>query len=76
MFTGGGISICAGRNFAKHEVLLAVAMIVLKFDVEFIEWITPNGTRSDRPAKDDSGYGNGIAAPPDRDMKVRWRKRW
>ncbi|RWA11965.1 hypothetical protein EKO27_g3134 [Xylaria grammica] len=72
---GGGISICAGRAFAKHEVLLAVAMMVSNFDVEFIEWVNPNGSRSDRPARDHTGYGNGIAAPPDRDMKLSWRRR-
>ncbi|KAF2996349.1 hypothetical protein E8E14_000155 [Neopestalotiopsis sp. 37M] len=54
---GGGISICAGRNFAKQEVLLAVAMLVLKYDIEFIEWLKLDGTSSDRPPMDDDGEG-------------------
>ncbi|KAH6659053.1 cytochrome P450 [Truncatella angustata] len=73
---GGGISMCAGRNFAKREVLIAVAMIISRFDVEFVDWIKPDGTHSERSAWDNSGYANGVAAPPDRDMKIRWQRLW
>ncbi|KAM0810030.1 putative Cytochrome P450 [Seiridium cardinale] len=71
---GGGISICAGRNFAKAEVLLAMAMIISEFDVEFIEWVKLDGSCSDRPALDNGGYADAVAAPPDRDIEIRWRK--
>ncbi|KAF4636505.1 hypothetical protein G7Y89_g1575 [Cudoniella acicularis] len=71
---GGGISMCAGRNFAKPEILLAVATLVLRFEIEFVEWLKLDGSPAERPALDDTGYANSVAAPPDRDMKVRWRK--
>ncbi|KAF2177972.1 cytochrome P450 [Zopfia rhizophila CBS 207.26] len=71
---GGGISICAGRNFAKPEVLLTVAMIISNFDIEFIEWLKLDGTHSERPALDNTGYANAAATPPDREMKVMWRR--
>ncbi|KAF6816753.1 hypothetical protein CPLU01_13771 [Colletotrichum plurivorum] len=71
---GGGVSICPGRFFAKQEIMLAVAMIVSRFDVEFVEWVKYDGTTSDRPAADDkTAIGSG-AVSPDRDMRVRWRR--
>ncbi|KAI0451598.1 cytochrome P450 [Xylaria acuta] len=72
---GGGISMCAGRSFAKREILLAVAMIVSKFEVEFLGWIKSDGSSSDRPAKDNWAYANAVASPPDREMMTKWRKR-
>lgn len=72
--SGGGISICAGRNFAKPEVLLTVAMILSNFDIEFVEWLNLDGSPSDRPALDNTGYANAVATPPDREMKTRWRR--
>ncbi|KAI1654489.1 putative cytochrome P450 [Daldinia decipiens] len=73
---GGGISMCAGRNFAKPEVLLAVAMMVSEFDIEFVEWIEADGSLSPRAAVDDMRYANAVVTPPDRDMKIKWRKAW
>jgi hypothetical protein len=35
-----------------------------------------NGSPSDRVTKDDMRYANSVAAPPDRDMKVRWWRVW
>ncbi|KAM7185505.1 Cytochrome P450 [Naviculisporaceae sp. PSN 640] len=73
---GGGTGICPGRHFAKQEILLAVASIVTRFDVEFIEWVHMDGTKSSRAAMDDpKNTGTGVT-PPDRDMKVRWRRMW
>ncbi|KAL2016801.1 hypothetical protein VTK56DRAFT_2970 [Thermocarpiscus australiensis] len=71
---GGGIGMCPGRNFAKPEVLLAAAMIVSRFEVEFVQWLKPDGSASERPAQDDKNYANSVAAVPDREMKVRWRR--
>ncbi|KAI1087190.1 putative cytochrome P450 [Rostrohypoxylon terebratum] len=71
---GGGMNMCAGRNFAKQEVLLAVAFIVSRFEIEFLEWVRPGGGRSERPPLDDTYFANAVACPPDRDMKVRWLK--
>ncbi|KAH8772004.1 cytochrome P450 [Diaporthe sp. PMI_573] len=71
---GGGSGICAGRNLAKPEVLLVVAMFVLNFDVEFTGWVKADGTSSNRPAMNDTKYANAVAAPPDRDMMIRLRR--
>ena len=71
---GGGASICAGRNFAKPEILLAVAIIISNFDIKFVQWLKHDGTCSERPALDNTGYANAVATPPDREMKVLWRR--
>ncbi|KAK4173622.1 putative cytochrome P450 E-class, group IV [Triangularia setosa] len=73
---GGGISICPGRHFAKQEIMLTVAIIVTRFDLEFVEWTNKDGTRSDRPAQNDVNYAGAAAVPPDREMKVRFTRRW
>ncbi|KAK1966434.1 cytochrome P450 [Colletotrichum sublineola] len=73
---GGGVSMCPGRFFAKQEIMLAVAMIVTRFDVEFEDWVKFDGSSSDRPAINDKAYIGAGAVPPDRDMKVRWRRLW
>ncbi|KAK2059469.1 cytochrome P450 [Colletotrichum caudatum] len=73
---GGGISMCPGRFFAKQEIMLAVAMIVTRFDVEFEDWVKFDGSRSDRPAINDKAYVGAGSVPPDRDMKIRWKRLW
>lgn len=73
---GGGSSICPGRHFAKQEIFMMVAVLLEKFDVEFVEWTTMDGKRSDRAARDDQTYAGAIGMPPDRDMKVRLVRRW
>ncbi|GKT46130.1 cholesterol 7-alpha-monooxygenase [Colletotrichum spaethianum] len=73
---GGGISICPGRFFAKQEILLTIAMLVTRFEIEFVEWTCKDGSKSDRPPIDDKHYFGSAAVPPDRDAKVRWRRLW
>ncbi|KAK0671650.1 putative cytochrome P450 E-class, group IV [Cercophora samala] len=73
---GGGISICPGRHFAKQEIMLTTAIIVAKFDLEFVEWANKDGTPSDRPAENDVKYAGAASVPPDREMKVRFTRRW
>ncbi|OHW97251.1 cytochrome p450 family protein [Colletotrichum incanum] len=73
---GGGVSICPGRFFAKQEILLTIAMLVTRFDIEFVEWTCKDGSKSDRPPIDDQHYFGSAAVPPDRDMKVRWKRLW
>lgn len=65
---------CPGRHFAKQEILLAIAIIVNKFDIEFIEWTKPDGTVSEKEAQDDRRFAGFIAMAPDRDMKIRWKR--
>ncbi|KAK0649783.1 cytochrome P450, partial [Cercophora newfieldiana] len=72
---GGGVSMCPGRHFAKQEIVAAVALMVVTFDIEMVEWVSLDGkTKSDRPAQEDPKYSGSAAMPPDRDMKVRWRR--
>ncbi|KAF3765693.1 putative cytochrome P450 [Cryphonectria parasitica EP155] len=73
---GGGSGICPGRTFAKQEILMIAAILLAKFDFEFLEWTKLDGTKSDRPAQDDERYTGMAAMPPDRDMKVRLKRRW
>jgi len=79
MGTGGGISMCPGRHFAKQEILATLAIMVTTFDMEMVEWVqvTLDGKSksSDRPARDNLKYCGAAALPPDRDMRVRWRRR-
>lgn len=72
---GGGLNMCAGRNLAKPEVLLAVGIMVstLQVDFESATWLKPDGSLSDRPARDLDAGTNSVAAPPDRDLRVRLR---
>ncbi|EXF77052.1 hypothetical protein CFIO01_01699 [Colletotrichum fioriniae PJ7] len=50
---GGGVSMCPGRFFAKQEIMLAVAMIASRFDIEFEDWVNFDGSRSERPPMND-----------------------
>ncbi|KAI0199881.1 putative cytochrome P450 [Astrocystis sublimbata] len=70
---GGGANVCPGRQFAKYEVLLTIALVVSRLDIEFEEW-TMDGAPSDRPAQSDLKYCGAGAMPPDRDMRVRWKR--
>ncbi|TQN68328.1 Cholesterol 7-alpha-monooxygenase [Colletotrichum shisoi] len=73
---GGGVSICPGRFLAKQEIILTVAMLVTRFDMEFVEWTCKDGSKSDRPPVDDEHYFGSAAMPPDRDVRVRWKRLW
>ncbi|KAI0110918.1 putative cytochrome P450 [Nemania sp. FL0031] len=71
---GGGANICPGRQFAKSEILTTVALVVTRLEVELQGWIATDGKASDRPAQSDLKYCGAGAMPPDRDMRVRWRR--
>lgn len=74
--TGGGSSIYPGRVFAKQEIIMTLAALVTRFDLEFIEWTHPDQSKSDRPAQNDRSYIGAVGIPPDRDMKIRWKRLW
>jgi hypothetical protein len=67
---------CPGRHFAKQEIMLTIAMIITQFDIEFVEWTNIDGSKSYRGPLDDEKYSGAAAVPPDRDMKIRWRRLW
>ena len=53
---------------------MTVALFVVNFDVEFEGYVHMDGSKSDRGPKDDHRYCGSGAMPPDRDLKVRWKK--
>ena len=73
---GGGASICPGRVFAKQEIIMTIAALVTRFEVEMIEWTHLDGSKSSRPAQNDQSHIGAIGVPPDRDMKIRWKRLW
>ncbi|KAI0393084.1 putative cytochrome P450 [Xylariaceae sp. FL0594] len=73
---GLGYALCPGRHSAKREILMAVAVILAKFEVEFVQWVHSDGRSSSRPAQNDQGYAGVVAMLPDRDMLVRWKRLW
>ncbi|KAL4914781.1 cytochrome P450 [Aspergillus aurantiobrunneus] len=73
---GGGPSICPGRVFAKQEILMTIAALVTRFEIELVEWTHPDGSKSDGPAQNDQSYIGAVGIPPDRDMKIRWKRLW
>lgn len=74
--TGGGISICPGRHFAKNEIMLTVAALASKFDWEFVGWVNKDGTEANRAPRNDPRYLGAAGVPPDVDMKVRVKRLW
>ncbi|KAH9906271.1 putative cytochrome P450 [Xylariomycetidae sp. FL2044] len=73
---GGGLPVCPGRHFAKQEIMVTLALVVARFDMEFVEWTNMDGSPSDRPARDNEAYEGAEAMPPDRDMKIKWKRVW
>lgn len=73
---GGGSSKCPGRFFAKQEIYLAVAIIIAKYDFEFLGFSTFEGEKSERgPLPDIRNAGSG-ALVPDREVRCRMRRRF
>jgi len=67
---------CPGRHFAKQEILLAITLLITKFDIEFVGWTTLDGsTPSERPPLDDKRFAGFVAMSPDGDVTVRLRRR-
>ncbi|KAI0015380.1 putative cytochrome P450 [Xylariomycetidae sp. FL0641] len=72
---GGGVNICPGRQLAKYEILTTIALIVSQFEIELVGWTKLDGTPSNRVAESDLRYSGAGAMPPDRDMRIRLRRR-
>ena len=54
--------------------MAAVALLVVTFDVELLEYVHFDGSPSDRAPKDDQWWCGTAAMPPDRDLKIRWKR--
>ncbi|KAF4634917.1 hypothetical protein G7Y89_g3177 [Cudoniella acicularis] len=72
---GGGGMICTGRFFAKQEIMAAVAIFLLKLDIEPQGWATHKGKKSGQAARPDEGYVGAGILPRDRDMPVKLKRR-
>lgn len=55
---------------------MTLAALVTRFEIELIEWTYRDGSKSDRPAQNDQSYIGAVGIPPDRDMKIRWKRLW
>lgn len=69
---GGGSAMCPGRNYAKQEILAAVALFFGCFDVEPLHFVDGQGRYSER-GPEVGKEARGVARV-DRDLKVRLRR--
>lgn len=67
---------CPGRHFAKQEIMMAIAVIVAKFEIKLVDWVNLDGSKSDRLPRDDARFAGVIAMAPDRDVKIKWKRLW
>lgn len=72
---GGGANFCPGRRLAKSEIFTTVALVVSRFDIEFLGWVDSKGLPSSRAAESDLRFSGAGAMPLDRDMLLRWKLR-
>jgi hypothetical protein len=56
--------------------MTTIGLIVSKFEFEDVEWTKLDGSPSDRMAFSDQRYCGAGAMPPDRDMKISWKRIW
>ncbi|KAK4580081.1 hypothetical protein LTR86_000283 [Recurvomyces mirabilis] len=78
---GGGHYMCPGRTFAKQEVLGSVAVLLLNFDIEFVEFTKRDDRQPVGIGKDATGFpglkkgyaGNQVVGI-EGDMRVRIKR--
>jgi hypothetical protein len=79
---GGGHYMCPGRTFAKQEVLGAVAVFLLNFDIEIVEFVKPwgqgyipAGKSADGFPRLKNGYAGNVVVGLEGDMKIKMRRK-
>lgn len=79
---GGGHYMCPGRTFAKQEVLGAIAVLLLNFDIEFVEFVKRSGQEymsagqwADGFPKLKNGFAGNVVVGLEGDMKVKMKKK-
>ncbi|KAM7198353.1 Cytochrome P450 [Rhypophila sp. PSN 637] len=70
---GGGSAMCPGRNYAKQEILSAVALFFASFDIEVLHFVDRYGNPSNRGPE--VGIEARGVARVDRDLLVKLRRR-
>lgn len=73
---GGGLNICPGRHLGKSEILIAVTMMLTKFDFELIGYVDENGrpTTKGPESLNIENYKSRGVIRPHCDVLVRMRK--
>jgi cytochrome P450 len=72
---GGGKTICPGRVFAKQKILAAVAIVLLSFELEPLNFLDGQGRETEKfPGLARQFNGNGIMTM-EGDMMVRIKRR-
>lgn len=54
--------------------MLTIATLVTRFDIEFVRWVTFDGSSSERPANNEKRFCGSGSVPPDRDMEIRLKR--
>jgi cytochrome P450 len=79
---GGGHYMCPGRTFAKQEVLGAIAVLLLSFDIDFVEFVKPSGQGytsagqgADGFPKLKNGFAGNVVVGLEGDMKISMKKK-
>ena len=55
---------------------MTLAALVSRFEMEMIEWTHLDGSKSGRPAQNDQSLVGAVGIPPDREMRIRWKRLW
>ena len=72
---GGGKTMCPGRTFAKQEMLAAVAMVLLTFEFEFVNFVDEKRRTTDKfPGLRDTFPGSAVMVASG-DVRVRMKRR-
>ncbi|KAL4984467.1 cytochrome P450 [Aspergillus falconensis] len=72
----GSLSICPGHVFAKQEILITLATLLTRFDIEKVRWMNLDGSKSDRRTQNSREYIGAVGIPLDRELRVCWRRLW
>ena len=72
---GGGKTMCPGRTFAKQEVFVALALVVLTFDVEFLGFVDGKRRATNKFPGLRTTYLGSAVLNMDGDAQVRIRPR-
>ena len=72
---GGGKTICPGRVFAKQEALGALAMVLLKFEFQVIDFADCDGKATGAFPGFASAFPGSGALVPGGDLRVQMRRR-
>lgn len=55
---------------------MTLATLLTRFDIEMVSWTHPDGSKSDRAAQNSREHIGAVGIPPDRDLRIRWKRLW